>query len=522
MSNNNQFSISRRKVLAGLGTIGIASAGAGLGTTAFFSDEEAVSASLQAGRVDLLVDYRATYNPWMSAAEATERGLLGDGTTARPIPGSDSILIGEAPMLSKVNDETVEGTDGTALSNQEWTDFTNKYDACENPMGLEYVDGDEEIMFSLVDIKPKDEGEVTLSLHICDNPSYAWMDVFARNDHDNTVYEPEGKDDDDSEGELDDFLYVEAWMDADCSNTINGDEKAFFKGSLASLVQTIEEQDDERGLMLETAEGEKCFVGLHCLAFYWYLPCYVEQDDGMGFGQLDSATHDSMAQELAAKYEMEIEDIDVNVVQTDSVEFGFSFHVEQCRHNMEMCEVTEGSGFGKVDNFEGDADTLFARARYGNNANNGPWELTVGESPPSNDDTNAQYTWTSGQSVPWEFTYDPSTGSTFDFGGDVLTEGSTPTLGEQIVLQTKASPGSSVSVTLDEVMDAGGNVVSLSGIKSVTADGDSDKPKKFLLIPKCDKLMLNDGFSLSGTAVATLEDGYTGSDESLAFDINVE
>jgi predicted ribosomally synthesized peptide with SipW-like signal peptide len=62
MTSDN-IRISRRSVLAGLGAIGVASAGAGLGTTAFFSDEEAVAASLQAGRLDLLVDYRATYNP---------------------------------------------------------------------------------------------------------------------------------------------------------------------------------------------------------------------------------------------------------------------------------------------------------------------------------------------------------------------------------------------------------------------------------------------------------------------------
>jgi predicted ribosomally synthesized peptide with SipW-like signal peptide len=59
----NQFNVSRRKVLAGLGTIGIASAGAGLGTTAFFSDEESLDASLEAGRIDLKLDYRATYVP---------------------------------------------------------------------------------------------------------------------------------------------------------------------------------------------------------------------------------------------------------------------------------------------------------------------------------------------------------------------------------------------------------------------------------------------------------------------------
>jgi len=38
MTNNNKIPLSRRSVLGGLGAIGVASAGAGLGTTAFFSD----------------------------------------------------------------------------------------------------------------------------------------------------------------------------------------------------------------------------------------------------------------------------------------------------------------------------------------------------------------------------------------------------------------------------------------------------------------------------------------------------
>ena len=40
--DNNQklYNLSRRRVLAGLGAVGFASAGAGLGTSAFFSDQE--------------------------------------------------------------------------------------------------------------------------------------------------------------------------------------------------------------------------------------------------------------------------------------------------------------------------------------------------------------------------------------------------------------------------------------------------------------------------------------------------
>src|SRR6056297_801410 len=54
--------LTRRKMLAGLGAVGVASAGAGLGTSAFFSDRESFANNeLVAGELDLLVDWQQTY-----------------------------------------------------------------------------------------------------------------------------------------------------------------------------------------------------------------------------------------------------------------------------------------------------------------------------------------------------------------------------------------------------------------------------------------------------------------------------
>src|SRR6056297_907523 len=54
--------LTRRKMLAGLGAVGVASAGAGLGTSAFFSDRETLANnSLVAGELDLLVDWQQSY-----------------------------------------------------------------------------------------------------------------------------------------------------------------------------------------------------------------------------------------------------------------------------------------------------------------------------------------------------------------------------------------------------------------------------------------------------------------------------
>ena len=526
MTSDN-IRISRRSVLAGLGAIGVASAGAGLGTTAFFSDEEAVAASLQAGRLDLLVDYRATYNPWLSAEEVNARGLIGD-FTARDIPGSDSVLVSEAPPLSTTEDTDdedgiVPGADGPALGNQAWADFTRDYDACLNEDELAYVDGDSEIMFTLRDVKPKDEGEATISLHLCDNPAYLWTQFTCENDADGGIVEPEESAGDTGEGafadgELDDYIYVEMWYDTDCDNIHDdgtgddAEELFIYQGSLAGLkavagdglalspqgdvqigepvgdddngpedspsvsgvidannlyIQEIvvtgdddrfedgpgggaprnyqcadyseklgvtdiegtevinpddgaievdaeypscatitvdgypdadvENENDETGdITLSSGgpvkivsvkggpNGEQVYVfsepvildgatfttpgdhgisnidvccpaddgnggvppqgdpslcydpGVYCVAFRWYLPCFVEQEDGMGFGQLPSATDaDNMADELVEKFGLDsTDDIDVNVVQTDTIDFGLTFAATQCRHNM--------------------------------------------------------------------------------------------------------------------------------------------------------------------------------------------
>lgn len=55
--SEKDFELSRREALAGLGGIGVASAGAGLGTTAYFSDqEEFENNTITAGKFGLTVD----------------------------------------------------------------------------------------------------------------------------------------------------------------------------------------------------------------------------------------------------------------------------------------------------------------------------------------------------------------------------------------------------------------------------------------------------------------------------------
>ena len=60
--SDKKLKLSRRNMLAGLGTIGIASAGAGYGTYAAFSDQEKAKATFTAGELDGKIAWSASYN----------------------------------------------------------------------------------------------------------------------------------------------------------------------------------------------------------------------------------------------------------------------------------------------------------------------------------------------------------------------------------------------------------------------------------------------------------------------------
>jgi predicted ribosomally synthesized peptide with SipW-like signal peptide len=241
MTTDTNFTLSRRKVLAGLGTVGIASAGAGLGTTAFFSDEEAVGASLEAGRLDLKLDYRATYNTWLPLERTKE---LVDGPVVPDPDAEYNYLVGQAP--------DIRAADGSAITGTEWAEFTRAADACvvddassltaevdrvgqtlgmdyttrvtgdDDYLGPEdqiYVDGEPGVKFELLDVKPKDEGEATISVHLCGNPAYLWMRANRDAADENGIVEPETEAGDVTEtGELANYIYARLWDDRNCNN----------------------------------------------------------------------------------------------------------------------------------------------------------------------------------------------------------------------------------------------------------------------------------------------------------------
>jgi predicted ribosomally synthesized peptide with SipW-like signal peptide len=128
---SKKIGLTRRQALAGLGTIGIASAGAGLGTSALFSDTESFDGNtITAGTLDLKVDY-ASY--W-------DQGSAGTGQ--------------------------VTGTaDGSAVTAE------------------------------LSDVKPGDSGLIALCPRIETNPAYLWLCGELTSSQENGYTEPEPEDD---------------------------------------------------------------------------------------------------------------------------------------------------------------------------------------------------------------------------------------------------------------------------------------------------------------------------------------
>ena len=209
--------LSRRTVLAGLGAVGVASAGAGLGTTAYFNDTESFEDNtLTAGNLDLLVDWQQTYD-------------FGEGhqfISAHPDhdgDGEQSVEIdGEVFSYSDFPDETDADSNGANLP---VLNCDNIPPLSEADFGTDPVTGEEmETLVQLTDVKPGDSGEITFSLHLCDNPGYIWMQAGNVADDGGAGTEPELIVDPDNMGDLGDAIEAKLWYDEDCDNVYDAAE----------------------------------------------------------------------------------------------------------------------------------------------------------------------------------------------------------------------------------------------------------------------------------------------------------
>jgi len=211
----NDAPLSRRRILAGLGAVGVSAAGAGLGSVGYLTDRERVPNVTVAGSLDIAVGYRSTYN--------------GDVLDAVPADGPKA--------------------------------------DCETP-GL--VDGDGVPVVDLDDVKPGDCGTITAALHVCANPSRLWLAVDLVDTAENE-YRPEevaAGDGTPDAGEIQDLVEVTVWIDADADSETDPAERVVYEGTLAGLATAT-----ASGVLLTADDdGPTCADGVVTVGIAWCLP----------------------------------------------------------------------------------------------------------------------------------------------------------------------------------------------------------------------------------------------------------
>ena len=226
--NDDTIGLSRRKMLVGLGAVGVASAGAGLGTTAYFNDTESFeNNTLTAGSLDLFVDYEASYD----------------------------------------SDGAVENLADSAAGTQDG-----------EPAGMFY---------DLDDVKPGDSGHVEFCFRIVDNPSYMWA-CGDLSQAENGMNEPEmAVDDTPDQGELGDAIEARlVYCERVDGEIVEGDE--IVSGSLVDVVSAITDgaaldgegvpgvapgDQMEYSEVVEVDDGS--YITGPCVCLFWEIPTAV-------------------------------------------------------------------------------------------------------------------------------------------------------------------------------------------------------------------------------------------------------
>ena len=249
--NIDTIGLSRRKMLAGLGAVGVASAGAGLGTTAYFNDTESFDDNtLTAGELDLFVHVDYSEDQGSYAQYSTDPGTF-------------------------INGNAVGGEEeGEPLSIQ------------------------------VSDLKPGDSGEGEFCFSVVDNPAYMWMCGELTANDENGRSEPEmdadstGGDPGDGMGELADAM--EVTVSYCTASGEDGDE--IVSGSLRDVMLALRagvplygdgnadapvaDRVPFEGVEEPFDESDEPVVAEQCVCFEWVVPTSVGneiQTDSVAF-----------------------------------------------------------------------------------------------------------------------------------------------------------------------------------------------------------------------------------------------
>jgi hypothetical protein len=257
MTDDTKFELTRRKILAGLGGVGLASAGAGLGTSAFLKDTEGFdNNAITAGQLDLKVDWEEHYYDGSSGSGLVSYSDPGDGHVGFPDPENPHVWVGEDGVSEFMEATAIEAfPDPDNDGSQEMKSDGFEYAPCEHGADLpKHLDpkadgayrsdnddtydsdaGEWKPLVHLEDVKPGDFGELTLSFHLCDNPGYVWLQAANVSEAGGANPEPEqdAEGDDDNDANLAKHVQTVWWYDSRGDNVLqtNCEEKLYLADS---------------------------------------------------------------------------------------------------------------------------------------------------------------------------------------------------------------------------------------------------------------------------------------------------
>jgi predicted ribosomally synthesized peptide with SipW-like signal peptide len=378
MNDSSKIELTRRKALAAIGSVGVASAGAGLGTSAYFSDQETFENNqLTAGTLDMKVAATEYYSDW-SPDEAEHAGMAADAeSTDFRLPAGEGQSGARDIAIDIDGDSYADFFDAIATGET----VNGGISAAAEGLCGTGSDADGPVIIDIADVKPGDFGGAQFAFELCDNPGYVRLTGGLRDAAENGVTEPEADDEDEQEGvvELLDEIQV-AYGVGPIDGSASADETDAFEDtdsgfqptnqrSLREFLAAIDADgialDGDIDAELGGGTGEQgCFAGgnpeepsVHQVSVVWWLPI----DHG-------------------------------NEVQSDSVTFDLGFYTEQCRHNdgetdleayypfENSADDVSGNGYdgtidgdvsytsgqvGRAAEFDGDGDTVSTALNVG-------------------------------------------------------------------------------------------------------------------------------------------------------------
>ena len=287
-------------------------------TFAFFSDTEtSTNNTFTAGAIDLKVDSTSHYNEAICIANLNPQlapPFIWDGGGGWPIPGT--------------------ACDGT------WT---------ETDLGATHK------FFNLTDVKPGDDGEDTISLHVYNNDAWGRFVISGVQDLDNTCTEPEADPlvpdpecnavpGTPGAGELANSITFSAWIDDGSLPGFQGDDD----GEGDNLHQENEQTIIQPGTVDLAGEIHNIWPALAAYRLFIDAQCQNSDPDGNGQTDEDGTPNDAeylVCQGIADDGRLvgsttyyfglawSIPEGVGNEAQTDSLNANLTFEVEQHRNN---------------------------------------------------------------------------------------------------------------------------------------------------------------------------------------------